>query len=197
MSVLDLSAECLEARIVEAALRCFARWGVAKTTLDDIAREAGCSRATIYRTVPGGKDALVERVVAAECARFFAGLHERLQGIDDLGELLVAGITYAGRFLTGHEALRFVLAHEPELILPRVSFAPMRAVLALAADAAAPYLAPHVGEEAAVRAGEWVARLVVSYAMCPSPWVDICDEESVRALVHSFVLPGLVSHATV
>ena len=32
---------------------CIARWGTAKTTLDDIAREAGCSRATIYRLFPG------------------------------------------------------------------------------------------------------------------------------------------------
>ena len=42
-------------RIVEATLRCIARWGIAKTTLDDVAREAGCGRATIYRAFPGGK----------------------------------------------------------------------------------------------------------------------------------------------
>ena len=45
----------LEQRILAATIRCVSRWGVGKTTLDDIAREAGCSRATIYRVVPGGK----------------------------------------------------------------------------------------------------------------------------------------------
>lgn len=197
MRVLGLTVDPAEARVCEAALRCFARWGVAKTTLDDVAREAGCSRATIYRVVPGGKDALVERVVEREVARFFAGLRERLEGVDDLDELLVAGIVYAGRFLAGHDALRFVLAHEPELILPRISFAHMRNVLAAAAEALAPHLVPHVGPEQAGRVGEWLARLVVSYAMCPSPWVDITDEGSVRSLVRDFVLPGLVQQVAV
>ncbi len=67
-----------EERITAAALRCIARWGVAKTTLDDVAREAGCSRATIYRLFPGGKDSLVTAVAEAEVARFFAGLGARL-----------------------------------------------------------------------------------------------------------------------
>lgn len=197
MRVLDLTVDPAEGRVCDAALRCFARWGIAKTTLDDVAREAGCSRATVYRVVPGGKDALVERVVEREVARFFAGLHERFGEEHDLEGILVAGIAYAGRFLTGHAALRFVLTHEPELILPRISFSHMREVLGAAAAAVAPHLAPHVGDEDAARAGEWLARLVISYTLCPSPWVDICDEESVRSLVRTFVLPGLVQQVTV
>src|SRR5881227_2971221 len=99
-----------EQRIVDAALRCIARWGVAKTTLDDVAREASCSRATIYRLVPGGKDALLEATVQAELARFFVELRRRLEGAgDDLEELVVAGIVFAARSLAGHEALQFVL----------------------------------------------------------------------------------------
>ncbi len=49
----------LAGRAHAAALRGIARWGVAETTLADVAREAGCSRATIYRTLAGGKQALV------------------------------------------------------------------------------------------------------------------------------------------
>ena len=40
-------------RILDAALACIARVGVGKTTLDDVAREAGCARATVYRCFPG------------------------------------------------------------------------------------------------------------------------------------------------
>ena len=50
-------------RIVDATLRCVGRWGLAKTTLDDVAREAGCSRATVYRLFPGGKDSLFGTLV--------------------------------------------------------------------------------------------------------------------------------------
>src|SRR6266851_644407 len=66
-------------RMVDATLRCIARWGVAKTTLDDVAREAGCSRATVYRLFPGGKDGLLDAVARTETERFFACLAD---GID-------------------------------------------------------------------------------------------------------------------
>ena len=46
MAVADLSLAPQEARLIDATLICLARWGVAKTTLDDVARQAGCSRAT-------------------------------------------------------------------------------------------------------------------------------------------------------
>jgi AcrR family transcriptional regulator len=37
----------LEGRIIAATLRCIGQWGLAKTTLDDVARRADCSRATL------------------------------------------------------------------------------------------------------------------------------------------------------
>jgi len=40
------------ARVLDAALTCVGRVGLAKTTLDDVAREAGCARATVYRYFP-------------------------------------------------------------------------------------------------------------------------------------------------
>src|SRR5207249_8441021 len=81
-------------RIVDAALRCIARWGIAKTTLDDVARQASCSRATIYRLFPGGKDAMLEATVHAEIDRVFSEISRRLDEAGDiLEELVVAGIT--------------------------------------------------------------------------------------------------------
>ena len=59
----------------------------------------------------------------------------------------------------------------------------------------APYLAPHVGADEAPRVAEWVARLVLTYTLCPADSVDVGDEESVRRLVRTYVLPGLVSTA--
>jgi AcrR family transcriptional regulator len=183
-------------RIVDAMLRCIARWGLAKTTLDDVAREAGCSRATVYRAFPGGKESLVCSAVTLEVGRFAAGLRTSLMGHDDLEDVLVAGITHSARWLTGHEALRFLLAHEPELILPRVAFSQMQQVLEVASAIVGPVLAPFVGDDEAARAAEWVARLVFSYTLSPSDAVDVCDEDSVRALVRDFVLPGLAHRAT-
>ena len=49
-----------EDRVLDAATRCCDRWGMAKVTVDDIAAEAGISRATLYRLFPGGKEVLYE-----------------------------------------------------------------------------------------------------------------------------------------
>ena len=187
-----------EDRVIEAALRCVCRWGVAKTTLDDVAREAGCSRATVYRLFPGGKDGLMVAVAQAEVARFFQAVGARMATAETLEDLLVLGITEAGRRILGHKALQYLLEHEPEAVLPRLAFSEMDQVLRTASQFAAPYLtrwlddpAPADDADAALRAAEWVTRLVVSYAITPAPGVSIENEESVRALVRTFVLPGL------
>src|SRR5437763_11801843 len=107
MPTVDLRVTTADQRILAATCRCIARWGVAKTTLDDVAGEAGCSRATIYRLFPGGKDNLLTSLVQREVAALFEALGRRLDGVDDLEELVVTGITEAARRLAGHDALQF------------------------------------------------------------------------------------------
>src|SRR5260221_9044790 len=188
IEIADLTAE---RRVVDATLRCIARFGVAKAHLDDVATEAGCSRATVYRLFPGGKERLLEAVVLHETARFAAGLNEAIAGAADLEDLLVAGVGFAARDLEQHDALQFLLAYEPELILPLIAFRHMDVLLACAADLAAPHLAPYVVEREAARAGEWLARIVVSCLATPSAGFDLTDPESIRRLVRAHVLPGL------
>ena len=184
-----------EQRVIDAALRCIARWGIGKTTLDDVAREASCSRATIYRLFPGGKDSLLDAITRTELDRFFTGLAQRLDDAATLEDLLVGGMVYASRALASHEALQFILAYEPEVVLPKVAFHHADRVLQVISTFAAPYLAPHVGDDEAPRVAEWVARLVLTYTLAPADHVDVGDEESVRRLVRTFVLPGLVPTA--
>ena len=191
MAVVDLTLPPQEARLVDAMLGCVCRWGVAKTTLDDVARQAGCSRATVYRVFPGGKDSLIEATVRAEVARFLTTEAAALEGCVDLDDLLVTAMSTAARHLAQHEPLQFLLANEPEVILPLVAFSRMDNVYAIVRHFLAPYLAPHVGDDEAPRAAEWVARLTVSYTLCPSDGYDLCDPDSVRRLVRTYVLPGL------
>ena len=66
------SSPQLADRVLDAALACVARVGVAKTTLDDVAKEAGCARATVYRCFPGRQAlmrAVLDREIAAVAAR--------------------------------------------------------------------------------------------------------------------------------
>jgi len=195
MTLVDPGLGTQEQRVIDAALRCIARWGIGKTTLDDVAREASCSRATIYRLFPGGKDALLGAITRTELHRFFGGLARTFEEAGSLEDLLVGGVLYASRAITGHEALQFVLAYEPEVVLPKVAFSQADRVLSAVSAFAAPYLAPHVGADEAPRVAEWVARLVLTYTLAPADGVDVGNEESVRRLVRTFVLPGLVTSA--
>ncbi len=183
------------ARVISATLRCVARWGINKTTLDDIAREAGLSRATVYRVVPGGKDSLLALVAASELNRFFLALDAAVADIDDLEEILVAGVTAAARHLDEHDALKFMIAHEPDQVLPRFAFTNLDLILANVRTFAAPYLERWLGDDAG-HSAEWLARITLSYVCTPSPEFNLVDEQSARRLVSTFVLPGLRSIAT-
>jgi AcrR family transcriptional regulator len=178
-------------RVIDAALECIARWGTAKTTLDDVARQAGYSRATVYRVFPGGKDAVLEAVARTEIARFFSAVAGRLQSAETLEDVLVGGMTEAGVRIRNHRALQFLLAYEPETILPHLAFSHCDEVLRCASAVAAPYLTRWLPPDDALRAAEWATRLVMSYSSVPATDVDMADEASVRRLVQTFVLPGL------
>jgi AcrR family transcriptional regulator len=194
MPVIDLRGQ--EDRIVDATLRCVARWGLAKTTLDDVAREAGLSRATLYRTVPGGKENLMALVSAVELNRFFGELHEAVQGAANLEDTIVTAVVTAARHLEHHGALKFLIEHEPEQILPRFAFTNLDRILANVRTFASPYLAPWLGEDAG-RAAEWVARIVLSYSCAPSSEYDLTDDASARQLVRTFVMPALTTKEVV
>jgi len=189
--VLELGLGTQEQRIIDAALACIGRWGTAKTTLDDVARQARCSRATVYRLFPGGKEALLDAVARTELARFFGALSRRLATAVTPEDVFVAGMTEAGRRIRDHQGLQFLLAHEPGVILPRLAFARADEVLRHASAFAAPYLERWMAADDARRAAEFATRLTLSYSICPSSEVDLTDEESVRALVRTFVLPAL------
>jgi AcrR family transcriptional regulator len=184
-------ANALAERIVDATLACVARYGLAKTTVDDVAREAGLSRATLYRVFPG-KQPLLEAVVARELERLAAVLRDAAEAADSLDDTLVAVIVAGARHLESHAALATVLAHEGEALLPYLTFDGAGRTLGCAGELLAPLLAPYVGDDRAVRAGEWVARIALAYLCAPSAAVRLTDPVSVRELVTDFVVPSLV-----
>jgi AcrR family transcriptional regulator len=181
------------ARVLVATIACIARWGLAKTTLDDIAREAGLSRATVYRLFPGGKDTVVRAAVAAEVEAVGNELTARTAHCDNVEDVLVTVITYATEVLQGHPALQYLLTHEPDQVLPHLAFGNLDVVLAAATAVGEPLLQPYVGTGDAASTAEWVARIVLSYALAPSEWFDLANEGDARRFTATFLLPGLLS----
>ncbi len=185
----------LEARIRAACLRCVERWGITKTSLEDVAREAGCSRATVYRLFPGGKDNLIHAVATAEASTFFAALSDELRGAATLEDRLVSGVGYALRRLTGHPAVQALLTYTPDAPAATHGAPSMNGLVAPSTVFTAAHLSPWFERSNAYEAAERVVRIVLSFASCPSDHVDPNDEASIRRLVETFVMPGITALA--
>src|SRR5947209_2909099 len=166
---LDLAAPertPVDARATEALLACIARFGLSKTTLDDVAREARCSRATLYRYFES-KSALLERTVDLELARMSARAVDAATAQPSFAGAVGALVTTAGRELRTHAPLQFLLAHEPESVLGQLAFGPGDRLLIRVGDAFAPAFARWLSPDDARRAGEWLARVLRSYVLMP------------------------------
>lgn len=73
-------------RVVRAAYKCFERNGIDRTSIEDIAREAGVTRPTVYRYFRG-KVQIVDLISAEESRKVNAEVRKRLvrgQKFDDL-----------------------------------------------------------------------------------------------------------------
>lgn len=179
-------------RLLEAAYACVARYGLAKTTMEDVARESRLSRATVYRYFPSGKDQLVREVVAWETARFFDRLTRAVAHHVDLAELLEETLLFAHRAVEEHAVLQKILETEPERLLPVLTtessrlLALVKQFLVLAMTRAP--IRPDVDADAAA---DYVARMVLSYIGGQGRW-DLGDRAAVRELVRTQLLAGLL-----
>ena len=182
-------------RVVEAGYVCIARYGISKTTVEDICRVSGVARATVYRHFPGGRDQIVRDVISWEAGRFFARLADAAAGAASLEQLLEETLVFARRAMLEHEVLQKVLDTEPELLLPQLTVESARLLAFVRA-----FLASHVGA-GDVRPGmttdeaaEFLARLVLSYIAAPGHW-DLSDRDQVRRLVRTEMLAAVAPPA--
>lgn len=181
-------------RLYEAAYACVARYGLGKTTMEDVAREAGISRATLYRSFPGGKDELLREVVTWEAGRFFMRLTQAVAHHVDLADLLEEALRFAHRAVEEHEVLQKILETEPDRLLPLLTtesarlLALVKQFLALAMQRAS--LQEGVDADAAA---DYLARMVLSHIGGQGGW-DLTDPADVRELVRTQLLAGVVRH---
>ena len=182
-------------RLVEAAYACVSRHGMAKTTVEDVARQAGLSRATAYRAFPGGREEILAATVAWAVTDFFLRLQEKVAGADGLEEVMERGLAFARRSIVEHEVLQRVMLTEPDRLLPALTVESNRI-----RDGIALFLAPYLAERGVApgvdvaEAADVLARMVLSYISAPGRW-DLDDPAQVSRLVRSELLAGVVAPA--
>ena len=180
-------------RIIEATYACVARSGLAKTTVEDAAREASVSRATVYRAFPGGREELLNAVVSWATLEFFRRLYEHVQDADSLEQVMERGIMFAHRSILEHDVLQRVMQTEPEKLLPALTVESIRIRQGIAA-----FLVPYLAQRGVAQgvdldeAADFLARMVLSYMSAPGRW-DLDDPDQVARLVESELLAGVVA----
>lgn len=185
--------EDARSRILAATVTCLGRYGIAKTTVDDAANEAGMSRATVYRHFPDGKDQLIAEAITWAVGQFFWDLATAVGGAADFPTLLEEALIHAHRAVDEHVVLQKVLETEPERLLPQLTqSAPqvqevLRDYLAdlLRAEPLLPGVDP-------VAAGDWLARMGLSFILAQGRW-DLGDRASVRQLVREELLVSILT----
>ncbi|MEN9801851.1 MAG: hypothetical protein RLZ37_976 [Actinomycetota bacterium] len=176
-----------EERILDAARRCVDRWGLAKLTIDDVAVEAGVSRATLYRLFPGGKDVLFDALRVRELSEFFQGMRTSIVDVDTLLDFAVHVSVYATREMRNDEHLAMMLATEEGSALKSLTVEGLPRILQVASEFITPLVGDYLERDEAEVFVELVTRLVISHFLAPSVHFDLSDPTSARKLFAPFV----------
>jgi AcrR family transcriptional regulator len=181
-------------RLLDSAEACFERFGVMKTTVEDVAAHASVSRATVYRYFDG-RDELVLAVLLRENDRFRQRLIERLEKETTFADVVVEGIYFAVQEIRSDEHLTMLFA--PDAAGYTASIAGRsEAIFKRNRD----FLRP-LFEDAADRGdirkeldlddvAEWILRIITSLLTVEGPAPKSPAQE--RQLIRDFVLPALV-----
>lgn len=99
------STETYKDRIVRSAYHCFDRYGIAKTTIEDIAGDAGVSRPTVYKFF-ANKDAILDEICTLESKKTNDEVRARLVRQDSFSDTLTDAILLVVRVSMANIYLR-------------------------------------------------------------------------------------------
>jgi AcrR family transcriptional regulator len=186
-----VSAE-VQQRLFEAVLVCAGRSAL-RFSVEDVAHEAGLSRATVYRYFPGGRDQLINEGVAWEVGRFFTRIHAAVQHEPDLASQLEVALVEGHHLLDEHVVLQRIMGDDPEAFLVSLE-TPMQAVrTGIEAYVASLLRRESLAEGVDVaEAAEYLARLYLTY-LSHAGHVDFDDPTQVERLVRTQFVSGILA----
>jgi AcrR family transcriptional regulator len=107
-------------RILDAAKKKFEYYGFKKTTVDEIAEEAGISKRTIYETF-SSKEKILSELVIAEALKSRKLVLSQLKAVEDPFKKLLLFIELAANYFLDNPFLGKVLNDEERLFSPFLS----------------------------------------------------------------------------
>lgn len=175
-------------RILDATLAGVSAHGLARLSLEDVAREAHVSRQTVYRYF-GSRDALVTAMILREEESFIATVTQAAAEHTDVRPAFEAAIAIALRLAREHPLLDRLLATEPESLLPFLTTGsgPLLSAGRPVLERLVAERLPDVPRQRIRRAADVTSRVFISYAINPP---DVGLDELAEGLA-GLVLDGL------
>src|ERR1700712_2891108 len=131
---------------------------MAKLTIDDVAAEAGVSRATLYRLFPGGKDVLFDALRVRDTEEFLTRLRAYVASADGFEDLLVRCVVQATVELRADDHLALMLSSEPGEVANELSVSGLPRIIRIASVFLVPLVEEHLPRREAARLVELLAR---------------------------------------
>ncbi len=182
-------------RILDAADEQFQKWGVQRSTMEDVARQAGVSRITVYRRF-ATKDELVEQVILREFRRYFDRFLVDITTAATPGDRVVLGFVSSLRALRGNPLIGTLITAEPNQFVSSLIGDGGRAV-AMVREFVVMQLrqeqrAGTIAQELRIELiAELMVRICASFLAIPSQIVDLDDDEQLATLAREFLVPML------
>ena len=180
--------DATRARILDAVFACAERFGLGRTTMADVAKEARVSRQTVYRYFPG-RHSLLGALVIREEERIIAAVKEAIAPHTELRPAMEAAFVTTLKTFREHPLLDKVMATEPQELLPflTVEANPVLSLGKRLTEHVFASRAHDVPPALVHRAAETCARIFISYAISPPEE----DNETVAAQLAELVCHGL------
>jgi AcrR family transcriptional regulator len=180
-------------RLLNAAEACFDRFGLRRTTIDDVAREAKVSRSTVYRYFDGRGDLIV-----AAYLRESEAVNDKVKALmaqpGTFPERVVEAMMRSIDAIRAGKYLPLMLSSEGALLASKAITA-STAFYEGCRDTMGPFF-EQAKADGEVRPEmelddfiEWTLRLIFSFAMFDSPAPR--DKKGMRRLIEAFLVPSL------
>ncbi|MBF6209666.1 TetR/AcrR family transcriptional regulator [Nocardia puris] len=185
----------LRSRLLDAAYEQFCRFGIQRSTMDDVARRAGVSRITVYRRF-ATKDALVEQVVLRQFRQYFDRFLVDIQRATSAADRVVLGFVSSLRAIRGNPLIDGLISAEPGYLATSLIGDGGRTVATVhqfvAGQLRAEVRAGTISGEVNVElVAELFVRLCTSFLTIPSHVIDLDDDDQLAAVAEQFLVPML------
>lgn len=194
-----LRSELTRENILDAALHCYQEHGVDGAVMEDVARQAGVSRATLYRHF-GNQEELLTSVMARNMEQLQRAIQSSFKGCTRPEDFFVEALLAIIRECHRRSLTAFLLTDEAHVsTINRITFSP--SMIAMGNKLIEPFYR-RTKEEGILKAWvtkpllqEWTSRLLLSFLSNPSPLLN--TETKMRRFFYDAIVASIIERVEI